>query len=226
MKKFEVFEYGFIIFISSLILIVIGLFNGIRLVFHLYPYLLLLGSFFAFMSMVISTKKRNYLIATSKFISYFILLGSFFVFFWPRDLLFSRIGIASDIKYENPTNYSLKQVDSLSQINTSNPFFGLSGSFGSYTAYINTQITEAGIYYLRVFDAKGNIELAPYRIPKKTERRIKETGFKTLQITFTQYDGVWESFFIGRVELWFKPNSKSNGKKVLAKNFKIDGWIR
>lgn len=164
--------------------------------------------------------------ATSKFISFFLLLGTFFTFCWPRDLLFSNIGIAPNIDYEEPIKLNETQIDSLLNYQTSQDVFKLSGSLGIYTAYISTEIKEPGIFYLKAFDAKGNIELSPNRISKQTETRIEEKGSHTIEFRFTQYDGVWESFFIGRIELWFKPTSKENGKKLLEKNFKIDGWVR
>ena len=42
----------------------------------------------------------------------------------------------------------------------------------------------------------------------------------------TIYEGNWGQFYGARFEVWFKPDSGGAERKLLEKNYKIQGWER
>ena len=44
--------------------------------------------------------------------------------------------------------------------------------------------------------------------------------------TFTIYEGDWGKPYAARFEVWFVPASGGQEKKLVEKNFKIEGWMR
>ncbi len=227
MKNLNFLKYGFPIYLGALILIVIGLLNGSRFIFRIYPTLICISGILVLISIVLNTENDKNVLAVAKFFSFFLFLGIFFLFFLPRDLLFSNVGIDPNITHKTPINNLPKEkLDSLKSTIDDLPYFELTGSLGSYTALFNQNIPKKGSIYLKIYDAVGNIELAPARIPKGTKKWVKTPGQQFLQIPFTQYDGAFLCFFIARIELWLNPIDAENDIKLAEQNFKVDGWIR
>jgi hypothetical protein len=43
---------------------------------------------------------------------------------------------------------------------------------------------------------------------------------------FTIYEGDWGNPYAGKFELWFKPKNGGRERKLLTKNYIIEGWMR
>ena len=42
---------------------------------------------------------------------------------------------------------------------------------------------------------------------------------------FTIYEGDWGKPYAARFELWFKPVNGGHERKLIEKNYKIEGWM-
>ena len=86
---------------------------------------------------------------------------------------------------------------------------------------------EPGLLYLKAFEITQGTPLSEDRIPNAkagysgdpNEMFLREMGF-------TIYEGNWGQYYGARFEVWFKPDSGQPDRKLLEKNFKIEGWER
>ena len=97
-----------------------------------------------------------------------------------------------------------------------------------YDIWINSK--ERGIAYLKAYEITKNIELSSDRLKKRSSIRIEKTNdsivrFGTKDI-FTIYEGDWGKPYAARFELWFKPDNGGAERKIIEKNYKIEGWQR
>ena len=146
--------------------------------------------------------------------------------FYPRDLFFSSQQIPENTDYELPINLnSQSSIDSLMALK--NPSFEIQlanyGQPGMYKSFVWANPNEEGKLYLRAYDAIHNFELE--RIAERTELKVSENESPISQ-EFTVFDGVWESYYLARFEVWFKPASGSAEQKIGEQTFKVEGWIR
>ncbi len=97
------------------------------------------------------------------------------------------------------------------------------GQPGMYKSVIWTNLKEEGKLYLKAYDAINDFELE--RISEKTILTIHPNE-QPISQEFTNYDGVWERYYLARFEVWFKPTNGSEDKKIGEQIFKVEGWIR
>ena len=98
---------------------------------------------------------------------------------------------------------------------------------GIYDADIWCNPGEPGLLYLKAFEITQGTPLSEERMPNAkagysgdpNEMFLREMGF-------TIYEGNWEQYDGARFEVWFKPDSGQPDRKLLEKNFKIEGWER
>jgi hypothetical protein len=105
---------------------------------------------------------------------------------------------------------------------------GMQGGIYHVRAFANPG--EAGRVYLKVFEATQNTSLSAERIAPRSVSRI---GWSTnsnekfrYQSEITVYEGDWGTFYPGRFELWFIPDSGSPERKLIDRIFRIEGWMR
>ncbi|UII20540.1 hypothetical protein [Fulvivirga ligni] len=155
-----------------------------------------------------------------------IVLLIFYVMFYPRDLFFSNQQIPENTDFELPINLNNKSsVDSLMAMKNSNFEILLAnyGQPGMYKSFVWTDLNEEGELYLKAYDAIHNFELV--RITERTELKVSK-GESPISQEFTVYDGVWESYYLARFEVWFKPTDGTDEQKIGEQTFKVEGWIR
>ncbi|MBR6464156.1 MAG: hypothetical protein IKS81_02560 [Verrucomicrobia bacterium] len=98
---------------------------------------------------------------------------------------------------------------------------------GIYNADIWCNPGEPGLLYLKAFEITQGTPLSEDRMPNAkagysgdpNEMFLREMGF-------TIYEGNWGQYYGARFEVWFKPDSGQPDRKLLEKNFKIEGWER
>ena len=98
---------------------------------------------------------------------------------------------------------------------------------GIYDADIWCNPGEPGLLYLKAFEITQGTLLSEDRMPNAkagysgdpNEMFLREMGF-------TIYEGNWGQYYGARFEVWFKPDSGQPDRKLLEKNFKIEGWQR
>jgi hypothetical protein len=105
---------------------------------------------------------------------------------------------------------------------------GMQGGIYQVRAFVNP--SEAGRAYIKVFEATQNTPLSAERIKPVSISRI---GWSTnsnekfrYQSEITVYEGDWGTFYPGRFELWFIPDSGKPERKLIDRIFRIEGWMR
>ena len=105
---------------------------------------------------------------------------------------------------------------------------GMEGGIYQVRAFVNPG--ESGKVYIKVFEATRNTPLSADRIKPVSMSRIgwstnsKETFRYQSQITV--YEGDWGTFYPGRFELWFVPDTGGPERKLIDRIFRIEGWMR
>ena len=121
---------------------------------------------------------------------------------------------------------------------------------GVYNADVWCNPKEPGFIYLKAFEITQGTPLSgndfkslmrKYWITAGTSQHVysleEETNVKMgyskdpselffAPMRFTIYEGNWERCYGARFEVWFKPDSGQPDRKLLEKNFKIEGWER
>lgn len=101
---------------------------------------------------------------------------------------------------------------------------------GIYEADVWCNPQEPGHLYLKAFEITRAIELSGDAIRECTTQSAKygpaDRPPFLHQMSFTVYEGNWGQYYGARIEVWFKPDGPGQERKLLEKNFKIEGWMR
>lgn len=108
----------------------------------------------------------------------------------------------------------------------------LSDSFqgGIYNAQVRCNPMARGRIYLKAFEITRNFPLSVDRLKTETTEWVgwsddPEEQFLS-ETHFTIYEGDWEQYYGARFEVWFKPEGGGVERKLLERDFKIEGWMR
>lgn len=105
---------------------------------------------------------------------------------------------------------------------------GMQGGIYQLRAFVNPG--EAGRTYLKVFEATRSTPLSAARIKPRSTARIGWSADPRDQFRYlseiTVYEGDWGTFYPGRFELWFIPDSGKPERKLVDRIFRIEGWMR
>ena len=117
-------------------------------------------------------------------------------------------------------------------IRTGKPVFQLcsTGGPGNYDSVAWVNPGEAGTTFVKAFEVTRGDELSATRLRQYGNERIgwsddpNELFFTNTH--FTIHEGDWNQFYAARFELWFEPDSGEPARKLLERNFRIEGWMR
>ncbi|NRD24904.1 hypothetical protein HNV10_16740 [Winogradskyella litoriviva] len=211
--------------IGILIVRTIGIINGSRIIYKVFPYITYLIIFSIGISLIINLSRKNWTHAVLKLIISLFLILFFFIIVNPTDLFFSNLDIPKNIKYEKPVNLNSLSIDSIKKNKSYNENFYLSGELGIYETIVWIKPKEDGEIYLRAFEEVGNIELSASRLKERSKVRVTKNELTLYNQDFTIYEGVWEKYYIARIEIWMNPKVGQD-YKLKDKVFLIDGWVR
>jgi hypothetical protein len=150
------------------------------------------------------------------------------------DKFANDLTIPSDIIINNPA--SQKEVnlknDTTIKGDSQKIDFQIYNSFQpgiyEYDFWINK--IDTGLIYLKAFEITKNVPLSESRLPGKSSLAIYNPSDSIVKFSsvsdFTIYEGDWGKPYAARFEVWFKPNNGGTERKLLTKNFKIEGWQR
>ena len=132
----------------------------------------------------------------------------------------------------SPTLQSIRDNLPPGSIKTGPPSFQIRKSFqpGIYDSEIWVNPGEFGMIYLKAFEITQGTELSVSRLKDKSNEWIgwshqpDELFFSNTH--FTIYEGDWGSPYAARFEVWFQPDSGGADRRLIEKNFKIEGWQR
>lgn len=112
----------------------------------------------------------------------------------------------------------------------SRPIFNLHGSKGNYRSEIRINPGAPGTIYLKAFEITTGKPLSKRKLKTRTNER---TGWSSdpsqtflSNTTFTIFEGQPNHPFGARFEIWFLPDSGQPERKLLEKQFKIEGNAR
>jgi hypothetical protein len=89
---------------------------------------------------------------------------------------------------------------------------------------------EPGTVYIRAYEVTRKTRLSEDRLYERSNERIGWSGnpqeLFLYNTEITIYEGDWGQPYAARFELWLKPESGAVERKLLERNFKIEGWQR
>jgi hypothetical protein len=101
---------------------------------------------------------------------------------------------------------------------------------GIYNARIRCNPGTPGRIYLKAFEITHNESLSEDDLKAATNEWVgwsNDPAELFLSEThFTIYEGDWGQYYGARFEVWFEPDDHSGERKLLERNFKIEGWMR
>lgn len=185
--------------------------------------------------------KKEFIIGILQIAS-FLIAGSiimivtiFTVMLGPGDDFFADdLKIPDNIQISEPINLKAREQrpDIINKFPLENLRFQLYNSFQrglyEYDIWINSK--ESGFAYLKAFEITKNIELSSDKLKKRSSIRIEQTKGSIVRFGtkdfFTIYEGDWGKLYAARFEVWFKPDNGGKDRKLIEKNYKIEGWMR
>jgi len=142
-----------------------------------------------------------------------------------------ELTIPTGIQIESPINMdSYSRPDSVLKLNKTQPDLVLYNSDqpGMYEYDFWTDKIERGTIYLKAFEITQDEELSTDNLKKNSKISIDNSTDSIIRFAstrFTIYEGDWGKYYAARFEVWLKPATGGQEKKIFQKNFKIEGWM-
>lgn len=166
--------------------------------------------------------KKWYLLFPQIIVSAFLFfsVSVYFIFSEP-DFYGAYKTIPKNIKFEIPVDRELKEED-LKQND-----FRLAEIWRPriYHFYTNHHPKEAGYFYIIAFETTSNDRLSAEQINERSKIVVENPKAQMYSGDFTIYEGSWGDKYGARIELWYKPNNKTE-YKIIEKNYIVEGWMR
>jgi hypothetical protein len=100
---------------------------------------------------------------------------------------------------------------------------------GIYNVEVRCNPGEPGRVFLKAFEITRNHPLSVDRLQTSTNEWMGWSGDPTEQFFsethFTIYEGDWEQYYGARFEVWFESDKGSAARKLLERDFRIEGWM-
>lgn len=100
---------------------------------------------------------------------------------------------------------------------------------GMYIMDILCNPGEPGTLYIRANEITTGTKLSEKRILNRAVRIFGNEQPNELfpcKIDFTIYEGNWEQYYGAHIEVWFKPDSGGQDRKLFEDDYKVEGWMR
>lgn len=164
-------------------------------------------------------------------------------FFFYSIALFWKIQSEPDTYADNlkiPTNIQINQpLDQIEpeRINDTDLYLYNSFQPGLYQYAFWTKRIEKGEIYLKAFEITNNDQLSTNRLKESSLIHVynpidtivkfqMDKGNSEFGRPFTIYEGDWGKPYAARFEVWFKPDNGGKERKLIEKNYQIEGWQR
>ena len=172
-----------------------------------------------------------------------IIGGSLVAFFFYSITLFWKDQSMPDEYADNlkiPTNLKINEpLDQTEPTNIADIDFYIYNSMqpGLYQYAFWTKRIDKGKIYLKAFEVTQNDQLSFDRLKESSTISVYNSTDSLLmfQMTkgnsgydrqFTIYEGDWGKPYGARFELWFVPDNGGQERKLIEKNYRIEGWQR
>ena len=211
----------------------IGLLTKYPMIQYIFFYLFGLGLLGLLVSTVYQLAKKRWLFAI---ITSVIFGFVFVVFFFYSLAMFFKIQSEPDRYADNlkiPTNIEINEPLGQTEpgrINDTDFYLYNDSQPGRYKYAFWTRHIEKGRIYLKAFEITKNDPLSTNRLPEMSSLIIDNPSDSIMKFSsateFAIYEGDWGKPYAARFELWFKPDNGGHDRKLLEKNYKIEGWMR
>jgi hypothetical protein len=129
---------------------------------------------------------------------------------------------------ENPTWETSRRILPSDSIRTGIPSFEITGIGGTYHSAIWLNPGELGMIYLKAFEVTKGTPLSANQLKDRSNEWIgwsddPEELFLS-NTEFMIYEGDYGKPYAARLEVWFVPDSGAPERKLMERNFKIEGW--
>lgn len=208
------------------------------------PYLIgVIGILFLLISSILQLSNKKWLagilnlgitICTITIIVFFALV--FMTMFGDKQNTFDNLELPKNVELDKPIDLlhgdDFEWLRPESTIQRNNFDFQLYNSFqpGLYEYDFWTDKEMSGMAYLKVFEITQEVQLSKSSLTERSSIRIENTNGELKKYGtinhFTIYEGDWGKPYGARFELWFKPDGESIEKKILEKNYVVEGWMR
>jgi hypothetical protein len=195
-------------------------------------------------SIIYQRFKRKWREAILTFLVFCGTIGAFFIYsvmlffagpyFDGTDRWADDLTIPDNIQIEIPVDFGFndRRPDSISNRQMTEMNFQLYNSFQpglfEYDFWVGN--IESGTIYLKAFEITQEYALSTDRLPARSTIKIHNSTDKIQKFGttshFTIYEGDWGKPYAARFEVWFKPDNGGKERKLLTKNYKIEGWMR
>jgi hypothetical protein len=154
------------------------------------------------------------------------------------DTFADDLKLPQNVKLEKPIdtdlgeNFETVRPDSIQNLSKDKNDFQLYNSFqpGLYEYDVWIESNQSGTIFLKAFEITKGIALSVSSLKKRSSLRINDTNGEIQKFStkeeFTIYEGDWGKPYGARFEIWFKPDNGEKEKKILEKNYIIEGWMR
>lgn len=144
-----------------------------------------------------------------------------------------NLEIPKDIVLDNPIDltYIIAHGDSIRNIKKNNPDLQIynSAQKGIYKYDFWIGKIDRGIIYLKAFEVTQEIALSKKTLKKISEIPVYNPSDSMMKFGTTKdfkiYEGDWGKPYAARFEVWYKPETSGQERKIFQKNFKIEGWM-
>jgi len=152
----------------------------------------------------------------------------------PRDGWADNLTIPGNISLEIPKGDGIKSVrpDSILKIKRAKQDFELYNSFQPGLYYYDVWLgkIEKGTIYLKAYEVTKNYALSTDNLSERSSIEVYNPADSIVRFQlireFTIYEGDWGKPYAAHFEVWFKPDGQGSKRKLLEKNYKIEGWMR
>ncbi len=235
---FENWWKPIIILTLSLILIITSDFFFSRKIGEYIFWIFLFSFLINLISIIYQLVKKEWLKSLATFGFTCLILFSFIFYsttigFWidqsKPDEFADEVKIQKNVSFENPLE---SRIENKSEPKKNKIDFQIYNSFqpGIYEYDFWMNKIENGTIYLKAFEITENVKLSEERLKERSSFDIyneNETIKKFKCVSdFTIYEGDWGKPYIARFEVWFKPKNNGTERKLIEKNYKIEGWMR
>lgn len=131
---------------------------------------------------------------------------------------------------ENPTWQNAESLLPAGAVSCGEPSITLRRNQGGiYNAAVRCNPGEPGRVFLKAFEITRNHPLSVERLRMASNEWVgwsRDPDELFLSEThFTIYEGDWEQYYGARFEVWFEPDGGGRPRRLMQRNFKIEGWM-
>jgi hypothetical protein len=202
-------------------------------------YFLLFGFLILIVSTIFQFARKGFLTGMLSLVVFITACLAFFYYSWTifwkiqaePDRFADNLQIPQNVNIEFPGN-DLTTINYTGFVQNDSIDFQVCNSSqpGLYKFALGIGKIENGTIYLKAFEISKNYPLSATRLRERSSIRVLNPS-DSIRIfssatDFTIYEGDWGKPYGARFEVWFRPDDNGKERKIIEKNYIIEGWQR